>query len=166
MRPIFPRPPNSGSLTIWRNVGAGKYDLVTDATGNFAFDDTQEHRLVAGTKGDCVEAGRLMRRQAARIHLDQADEKIGNVDGSPWIRNEWVNPPHEPGPIFPQRGRDAVPVGDDFAIGKHRDKRLLRIAISSWYGVERKTRTGFILQVWGDPGTTQPDRRHWLRPHT
>jgi hypothetical protein len=52
------------------------------------YDDTQEHRLVAGTKGDCVEAGKLMRRQAARIHLDQADEKIGNVDGSPWIRNQ------------------------------------------------------------------------------
>jgi len=29
-----------------------------------------------------------MRHQAARIHLDQADEKIGNVDGSPWIRNQ------------------------------------------------------------------------------
>lgn len=52
------------------------------------YDDTQDHRLVAGTKGDCVAAGRLMRRQAARIHLDQADEKIGNVDGSPWIRNQ------------------------------------------------------------------------------
>jgi len=52
------------------------------------YDDTQDHRIVAGTKGDCVEAGRLMRRQAARIHLDLADEKIGNVDGSPWIRNQ------------------------------------------------------------------------------
>ena len=52
------------------------------------YDDTQEHRLVAGTKGDCTEAGRLMRRQAARVHLDLADEKIGNVDGSPWIRNQ------------------------------------------------------------------------------
>ncbi len=52
------------------------------------YDETQEHRLVTGTKGDCVEAGRVMRRQAARIHLDQADEKIGNVDGSPWIRNQ------------------------------------------------------------------------------
>lgn len=52
------------------------------------YDETQEHRLVAGTKGDCTEAGRLMREQAARIHLDQADEKIGNIDGSPWIRNQ------------------------------------------------------------------------------
>ena len=29
-----------------------------------------------------------MRREAGRIHLDEADEKIGNVDGSPWIRNQ------------------------------------------------------------------------------
>ena len=35
-----------------------------------------------------MQAGRLMRQQAARIRFDQADEKIGNVDGSPWIRNQ------------------------------------------------------------------------------
>ena len=29
-----------------------------------------------------------MRREASRIRLDLADEKIGNVDGSPWIRNQ------------------------------------------------------------------------------
>jgi hypothetical protein len=29
-----------------------------------------------------------MRRQASRIHLDLADQKVGNVDGSPWIRNQ------------------------------------------------------------------------------
>ena len=42
----------------------------------------------AGTRGDHAVAGRLMRREAARIRLDLADEKVGNVDGSPWIRNE------------------------------------------------------------------------------
>jgi hypothetical protein len=52
------------------------------------YDETQEHRLVAGTRGDCEVAGRLMRRDAGRIHLDLADEKVGNVDGSPWIRNQ------------------------------------------------------------------------------
>jgi hypothetical protein len=52
------------------------------------YDETQEHRLVEGTKGDHQVAGRLMRRQAARIRLDQADEKVGNVDGAPWIRNQ------------------------------------------------------------------------------
>jgi hypothetical protein len=52
------------------------------------YDETQEHRLVAGTRGDCEVAGRLMRRDAGRIHLDLADEKVGNVDGSPWIRHQ------------------------------------------------------------------------------
>ena len=52
------------------------------------YDETQEHRLVCGTRGDHEEAGRWMRRQAGRIRLDLADEKVGNVDGSPWIRNQ------------------------------------------------------------------------------
>ena len=52
------------------------------------YDETQEHRLVSGTRGDHEAAGRLMRREAARIRLDLADEKVGNVDGSPWIRNQ------------------------------------------------------------------------------
>jgi hypothetical protein len=52
------------------------------------YDETQEHRIVAGTKGDCTEAGVVMRRLATRIQLEEADEKIGNIDGSPWIRNQ------------------------------------------------------------------------------
>jgi hypothetical protein len=52
------------------------------------YDEAQEHRLVCGTRGDHTVAGRLMRREAARIRFDLADEKVGNVDGSPWIRNE------------------------------------------------------------------------------
>ena len=52
------------------------------------YDESQDHRLVSGTRGDCEAAGRLMRREAGRIHFDGADEKVGNVDGSPWIRNQ------------------------------------------------------------------------------
>jgi hypothetical protein len=52
------------------------------------YDEAQEHRLVCGTRGDCEAAGRLMRREAGRARLDRADERVGNVDGSPWIRNQ------------------------------------------------------------------------------
>ena len=52
------------------------------------YDETQKHRLVSGTRGNHEAAGRLMRREAARIRLDLADEKVGNVDGSSWIRNQ------------------------------------------------------------------------------
>ena len=41
---------------------------------------------VLGTKGNHEDAGRLMRRLAGRIDLGAAAEKVGNVDGAPWIR--------------------------------------------------------------------------------
>ncbi|GIW85524.1 MAG: hypothetical protein KatS3mg107_1184 [Gemmataceae bacterium] len=52
------------------------------------YDDTRRHRLVEGTQGDHAAAGRLMRRQAVRLRLDLADEKVGIVDGAPWIRRQ------------------------------------------------------------------------------
>ena len=51
--------------------------------------DRLRYRLVSGTQGRLHQlTGRLMRREASRIQLDRADEKVGNVDGSPWIRNQ------------------------------------------------------------------------------
>ena len=52
------------------------------------YDDAAEHRLVSVTRGDCVQAGRLMRRDAGRVGLDKADDKVGVVDGSEWIKNQ------------------------------------------------------------------------------
>src|SRR5207249_43381 len=49
------------------------------------YDDAAEHRLVSVTRGDCEQAGRLMRRDAGRVGLDKADDKVGVVDGSEWI---------------------------------------------------------------------------------
>jgi hypothetical protein len=52
------------------------------------YDDAAEHRLVSVTRGDCAQAGRLMRRDAGRVGLDKADDKVGVVDGSEWIKNQ------------------------------------------------------------------------------
>jgi hypothetical protein len=52
------------------------------------YDDAASHRLVSVTRGDCVQAGRLMRRDAGRVGLDKADDKVGVVDGSEWIKNQ------------------------------------------------------------------------------
>ena len=50
------------------------------------YDESKRHRLVLGTKGNQADAGRLMRRLAGRIDLAKAAEKVGIVDGAPWIR--------------------------------------------------------------------------------
>jgi hypothetical protein len=52
------------------------------------YDDAQEHRHVAATRGDCQAAGALMRRDASHIRLDTADDKVAVVDGADWIRNQ------------------------------------------------------------------------------
>jgi hypothetical protein len=52
------------------------------------YDQAREHRLVSVTKGDHQAAGGLMRRDAARIRLDGADDKVGLVDGAPWLKNQ------------------------------------------------------------------------------
>lgn len=52
------------------------------------YDEQQERRYVAGTSGNHTVAGNMMQRMAAQIRFSEAAEKIGNIDGSPWIRNE------------------------------------------------------------------------------
>jgi hypothetical protein len=52
------------------------------------YDDAQKHRHVSVTKGDHQAAGALMRRDAGRIRLDTADDKVAVVDGADWIRNQ------------------------------------------------------------------------------
>jgi hypothetical protein len=49
------------------------------------YDHAMEHRLVSVTKGDCQEAGKLMRRDAERIEFALAEQRVGNIDGGPWI---------------------------------------------------------------------------------
>jgi hypothetical protein len=53
------------------------------------YDDTCEHRLVSVTRGDCEQAGQIMRRDAGRVGLDRADDRVAVVDGAAWITNQF-----------------------------------------------------------------------------
>ena len=52
------------------------------------YDEEQQHRYVAGTSGNHAAAGPLLCRMAREVGLAQAQEKVANVDGAPWIKNE------------------------------------------------------------------------------
>jgi hypothetical protein len=52
------------------------------------YDESNDHRQVAVTSGDHQVLGRLVRREASRLRLTDADEKIAVVDGADWIRNQ------------------------------------------------------------------------------
>lgn len=52
------------------------------------YDETQSHCHVSVTRGNHEAAGRLMARDARSVRLHEADERIANVDGAPWIRSQ------------------------------------------------------------------------------
>ena len=52
------------------------------------YDESGTHQHVSVTRGNHQKAGWLMRRNACRIKLDRADQKVANVDGADWIRNQ------------------------------------------------------------------------------
>jgi hypothetical protein len=53
------------------------------------YDPDKRHRHVVGTAGDHQALGRLMRREAGRLHLDQAKTKYAVTDGAKWIARQY-----------------------------------------------------------------------------
>ena len=51
-------------------------------------DESQEHRYVSVTRGDHEATGRMLWNMAEEVKLLDADERIANIDGAPWIRNQ------------------------------------------------------------------------------
>lgn len=52
------------------------------------YDQGRTRRHVSGTRGDHRTAGRLMRRDATRLRLDEATERVAIVDGAKWINGQ------------------------------------------------------------------------------
>lgn len=52
------------------------------------YEESQEQRLVSVTRGDCERAGELLRRDAERLKVAAASERLAVVDGAPWIRHQ------------------------------------------------------------------------------
>lgn len=54
----------------------------------FFYSEDAKHQHVAFTHGNHIEAGKLLRREADRLHFQKADERVGLVDGASWIREQ------------------------------------------------------------------------------
>lgn len=54
----------------------------------YFYDEQLRHQHVAATHLNHAAAGRLMRREADRLRFREATERIANVDGAPWIREQ------------------------------------------------------------------------------
>ena len=52
------------------------------------YDSSNDHRHVVATAGDHHVLGRLVRRQAVRLALNQFDQRLAIADGADWIYNQ------------------------------------------------------------------------------
>jgi hypothetical protein len=52
------------------------------------YDQSRQRQYAFGTSGNHLELGRQLRREAAKVKLDQADEKLSISDGAEWIRRQ------------------------------------------------------------------------------
>jgi len=52
------------------------------------YDESNEHRQVIATSGNHEALGRLLRRQAGRLRIGDADEKLSVTDGADWIAKQ------------------------------------------------------------------------------
>lgn len=76
LKPLPPRP--EGADQRWKEA-----KLVT------FYDGGGRHQYTGATTSNHQAAGRLMRRYAAALHLDQADRKYAVSDGAEWIRRQY-----------------------------------------------------------------------------
>ncbi len=53
------------------------------------YDPSNEHRQVVATSGNHEVLGKMLRREAKRLRINEADERIAIADGAEWIRNQF-----------------------------------------------------------------------------
>ena len=54
----------------------------------FFYSEDAKRQHVAFTHGNHIATGRLLRREADRLRFQQADQRVGLVDGATWIREQ------------------------------------------------------------------------------
>jgi hypothetical protein len=68
---------------------AGSDNAFKEFKVGYLYDESKQHRYVGVTSGNHEAAGRMLQRMGVQVELSQADERIGLIDGAPWIRNQF-----------------------------------------------------------------------------
>lgn len=82
------RPVRPGRWTKLPTVKDGSDQRYKQCYVTAFYDQEQTHRLVSVTRQDHHGLGRLMRRDAARLRLRGAEQRIGLIDGAVCLRNQ------------------------------------------------------------------------------
>lgn len=107
------------------------------------YDQSNAYRHVVATAGDHHGLGRLVRRQAMRLGLNQFDQKLGLADGADWIHHELAV---------------QIPTLDEFILDYYHLGEHVWWASNTCFGLNSAKAAGWaseMLQVAHDQGGTE-----------
>jgi hypothetical protein len=99
------------------------------------YDADKAHCHAFATKGDCDEFGRQLRREAGRIGLNKADQKVSISDGAEWLRRQF---------------RQRLPMLDEMILDFYHFAEHVAAAAAACWGLETpeaKAWTGKLLHL-------------------
>ena len=122
------------------------------------YDPSNTHRHVVATAGDHRVLGRLVRRQAIGLDLNQFDQKVAIADGADWIHNQLT---------------DQIPTLDQFILDYYHLSEHIWEAASACFGsnsAEAKAFASELLHLAKHQGGTEllcrvvAERKTWRSP--
>ena len=96
------------------------------------YDQSNEYRQVVATAGDHQVLGRLVRRQAIRLGLNQFDQRLAIADGADWIYNQLT---------------DKIPTLDEFILDFYHLSEHIWLACNTCFGVGSEKAACFALEL-------------------
>lgn len=107
------------------------------------YDQSNEYRQVIATAGDHQVLGRLVRRQAVHLGLNQFDQRLAIADGADWIYNQLTG---------------KIPTLDEFILDFYHLSEHIWLACNTCFGVRSQKVTCFaseLLHVAKHQGVTE-----------
>jgi len=96
------------------------------------YDQSNEYRQVIATAGDHQVLGRLVRRQAVHLGLNQFDQRLAIADGADWIYNQLTG---------------KIPTLDEFILDFYHLSEHIWLASNTCFGVGSQKATCFASEL-------------------
>jgi hypothetical protein len=96
------------------------------------YDQSNEYRHVVATAGDHEVLGRLMRRQAVRLGLNEFDQRLAIADGADWIHNQL---------------RDKIPTLDEFILDFYHLSEHIWFVSNTCFGLGSQKAASFASEL-------------------
>jgi len=124
---------------LWKRKGTRRRVMRSGADNPYKefkiatfYDQSNEYRQVIATAGDHQVLGRLVRRQAVHLGLNQFDQRLAIADGADWIYNQLTG---------------NIPTLDEFILDFYHLSEHIWLASNSCFGINSQKAACFASEL-------------------